>query len=97
MGKRDVFALGIIVGGAAAWLWASQIEGYVVARTRGVRTRAVEGLRVVEEQAGRVLDRGESSLHRAEGLLRETRANVSGALRAGQDAIRPVADPPAAG
>jgi hypothetical protein len=97
MGKRGVFALGIVVGAAGAWLWASRLEGYVAASTRDVRTRAVEGLRVVEEGAGRVLDRGESSLRRAEGLLRETREHVSGALRAGQDAIRPVEDPPPAG
>jgi hypothetical protein len=40
-----------------------------------VRTKAADGVRAVEEKAGKVLDR--------------TREDVSEALRAGQEAIRP--------
>jgi hypothetical protein len=94
MGNREALALGIVVGAAGAWLWASGVERYVAARTQGIRTRAAEGLRAVEEGAGRVLDRGATSLHRVEGLLRTTREQVSTALRLGQDAIRPAAENP---
>jgi exonuclease VII small subunit len=44
---------------------------------------------VVEEQAEKVLDRGEHALRRADEFLQDTRAHVSEALRAGEDAIRP--------
>jgi hypothetical protein len=65
------------------------MEEYVEGRTRGVRAKAAEGLRVVEEKAERVLDRGEHALRRADEFLQDTRAHVSEALRAGEDAIRP--------
>jgi hypothetical protein len=65
------------------------MEEYVEGKTRGVRTKAAEGLQVVEEQAEKVLDRGEHALRRADEFLQDTRAHVSEALRAGEDAIRP--------
>jgi hypothetical protein len=58
-------------------------------QTRGVRARAAEGMRAVDEKAGQVLDSGGHSLRRAEGFLQDTKAHVSQALRAGQEAIRP--------
>jgi len=66
-----------------------EIEGYVGEKSRGVRSRAADALRIVEEKTGRVLDSSESSLRRAEGVVQETKERVSTALRAGQDAIRP--------
>ena len=88
MRTSRVFVLGAVVGTAAVWLWGRDMEEYVEGRTRGVRAKAAEGLRVVEEKAERVLDRGEHALRRADEFLQDTRAHVSEALRAGEDAIR---------
>jgi hypothetical protein len=84
-----VFVLGAIVGGAAVWLWGREVEAYVEEKTRGVRTTVAEGVRAVEETAGQVLDRGGEVLRRAEDFLEDTKAHVSEALQAGQEAIRP--------
>ena len=70
------------------------MEAYVEERTRGMRTTVAKGLRAVEETAGLVLDRGDEALRRADDFLQDTKAHVSEALRAGQEAIRPA---PAAG
>ena len=78
------------MGAAIVWLWGREIEDYVGEKTRGVRTKAAEGVRVVEETAGQVLDRGGHALRRADEFLQETRTHVSEALRAGEEAIRPV-------
>ena len=86
-----VFVLGAIVGGAAVWLWGREVEAYVEEKTRGVRTTVAEGVRAVEETAGQVLDRGGEALRRAEDFLEDTKAHVSEALQAGQEAIRPAA------
>lgn len=77
------------MGAAAVWLWGKEIEEYVQERTRGVRTTAADGVRAVEEKAGKVLDRGGDALRRVEGFLRDTREDVGEALRSGRDAIRP--------
>ena len=89
MRTSRVFVLGAVVGAAAVWLWGRDMEEYVEGRTRGVRAKAAEGLRVVEEKAERVLDRGEHALRRADEFLQDTRAHVSETLRAGEEAIRP--------
>ena len=89
MNQVKVFVLGTIAGAIAVWLWGREIEGYVGEQTRGVRTRAAEGMRAVDEKAGQVLDRGGDSLRRAEGFLQDAKEHVSEALRAGQEAIRP--------
>jgi hypothetical protein len=89
MRTSRVFVLGVVVGAAAVWLWGRDMEEYVEGKTRGVRTKAAQGLRVVEEHAEKVLDRGEHALRRADEFLQDTRAHVSEALRAGEDAIRP--------
>ena len=83
------FVLGAIMGAAVVWLWGREMEEYVEARTRGVRTKAAEGVRAVEEKAGQVLDRGGHALRRADEFLQDTRAHVSETLRAGEDVIRP--------
>ena len=75
MRTSGAFVLGAIMGAAVVWLWGREIGEYLEEKTRGVRTKAAHGVRAVEEKAGKVLDR--------------TREDVSEALRAGQEAIRP--------
>lgn len=89
MRTSEVFVLGAIMGAAVVWLWGNELEEYVQERTRGVRTKAAEGVRAVEETAGKVLDRGGDALRRADDFLQDTKGHVSEALRAGQEAIRP--------
>jgi hypothetical protein len=89
MGKSGVFILGTIAGVIAVSLWRREIKGYVGEQTHGMRTRAADGMRAVDEKTGQVLDSGGKSLRRAEGFLRHTKEHVSGALLAGQKAIRP--------
>lgn len=89
MRTSEAFVFGAIIGGIAVWLWGREIEGYFGEKTRGVRARAVDALRVVEEKTGQVLDSGESSLRRAEGVVQGAKERVTTALRAGQEAIRP--------
>jgi hypothetical protein len=89
MRATKAFVLGTITGAVIAWFWGKEIDGYVRAQTRGVRARAAEGMRAVDEKAGDVLDRGGRSLRRAEDFLQDTKSHVSEALRAGQEAIRP--------
>jgi gas vesicle protein len=89
MRTRKAFALGAIMGAAVVWLWGRQMEEYVKEKTRGVRTKAAEGVRAVEETTVKVLNRGGDALHRADEFLQDTKGQVSEALRAGQEAIRP--------
>ena len=79
------------MGAVVVWLWGKEIEENVEARTRGVRTKAAEGVRAVEETAGKVLDRGGDALRRADEFLGDTKQHVSEALQAGEEAIRPAA------
>ena len=83
------FVLGAIMGAAVVWLWGGQVEEYVHEKTRGVRMKAAEGIRAVEETAGQVLDRGGEALRRADDFLQDTKEHVSEPLRAAQEAIRP--------
>jgi gas vesicle protein len=94
MGTSKAFVLGAIMGAATVWLWGREMEKYLEDRTRGVRTKAAEGVRAVEEKAGKVLDRGGEVLRRADDFLQDTKEHVSDTLRAGEEAIRPA---PAAG
>ena len=89
MRTSGAFVLGAIMGAAVVWLWGREMEAYVEGRTRGVRTKAAEAVRAVEETAGKVLDRSGDVLHRADEFLQDTKEQVSEALRAGEDAIRP--------
>ena len=90
MRTTEAFILGTIMGGIAVWLWREEIEGYVGEKTRGVRAKAADAMQAVEEKTGQVLDGSGNSLRRAEDVLQDTKERVSAALRAGQDAIRPV-------
>jgi gas vesicle protein len=89
MRTSKAFVLGTIIGAAVVWLWGRQMEEYVKEKTRGVRTKAAEGVRAVEETTGKVLDRSGDALRRADEFLQDTKGQVSEALRAGQEAIRP--------
>ncbi len=89
MRTSETFVLGVITGAVVVWLWGREIEDYVGAKTRGVRAKAAEGLRAVEERTGKMLDHGGDALRRAEEFVQDTKEQVSGALRAGQDTIRP--------
>lgn len=89
MQTTKVFVLGAILGAAVVWLWGRDIKEYVEEKTRGARTKAAEGIRAVEETVDKVLDRGGHALRRVDEALQDTREDVSEALRAGQEAIRP--------
>jgi len=58
MRASDGFILGAITGAAIVWFWRRELEDYARDRTRGVRTRAAEGLQAVAEGTEKVLDRG---------------------------------------
>ena len=89
MRTSGAFVLGAIMGAAVVWLWGGQLEEYVQKKTRGVRTKAAEGIRAVEETAERGLGRGGEALRRAGEFVQETGEHVSEALQAGEEAIRP--------
>jgi gas vesicle protein len=93
MRASRMFGLGVIVGAAVVWLWGREIREYVAQKTRGVRTKAADAVRAVDEKAGHVLDRGGEALRRADDFLQDTKEQVSDALRAGQEAIRPAPIP----
>lgn len=69
------FLLGVVVGGIAVWLWGDELRRVAETKTRDVRAKAADKLRVVEDTAVSMLDR--------------TKEQVSSTLHAGQDAIRP--------
>jgi len=96
MRASDGFILGAITGGAIVWFWRRELADYARDRTRGVRTRAAEGLQAVAEGTGKVLDRGGDVLRRAEDVLQDTKAQVGDALRRGENAIRPTPSPSSA-
>jgi hypothetical protein len=82
MRASGAFVLGAIVGAAIVWLWGREMEEYVEETARGVRTKAAEGVRAVEEKAGKVLDRGGDALRRVGDFLQDTKDEVSETLRA---------------
>ena len=89
MRTSDAFVLGAIGGAVVTWFWGRELADYVEGMTRGVRSRAADGVQSVEERAAQALDRGGDALHRADDLLRDAKGQVTGALRAAQDTIRP--------
>ena len=89
MRTSETFVLGAITGALVVWLWGRDIENYVGEKTRGVRTKAAEGIRAVEEKTGRVLDQGGNALRRADEFLQDTKQHVSEALQAGQETVSP--------
>jgi hypothetical protein len=93
MRTSEGFILGAITGAAIVWFWGKEIESCARDKTRGVRTRAAEALRAVEEGTRKVFDRGGETLRRAEECVQDTKEQVSDVLRSGQDAMRPTPAP----
>lgn len=81
MRTSRVFVLGAIMGAAAMWLWGRDMEEFAEEKTRGLRTKAADGIRAVDETVEKVLDRGGHALRRVDEFLQDTREDVSGALR----------------
>jgi len=72
------FLLGVFVGGIAVWMWGAELKQLAETKTRDVRAKAADRLRVVESTAVNVLDK--------------TKEQVASTLHAGQDALRPRMD-----
>ncbi len=89
MRASGAFVLGVIIGTAVVWLWGREVEQYVAEKTRRVRIGAAWAVRAVEATAAQMLDRGGEALHRVDDFLQDTKEQVSEALRAGEEAIRP--------
>ena len=88
MRASNGFIFGVIAGAATALFWRREIEDFADSTTRGVRTRAAEGLQAVAEGTGKLLDRGGDALRRAEEGLQGAKERVGDALRSGEAAIR---------
>jgi hypothetical protein len=69
------FILGAIVGGIVVWLWRDEMVEYVDQRTREVRSKAADRLRLVQEKAESAFD--------------TAKQRISSGLETGQEAIRP--------
>ena len=93
MRSSRIFVLGAIMGAAVVWLWGREMQEYLSEKTRAVRTKTAEGVRAIEGQAEKVLDRGRDALLRVDDFLQDTQGHVSEALRASEEAIHP--EPPA--
>ena len=74
MRTSGVFVLGMFTGAVVTLLWGREIQGSVRGKTREVRTKAAEGIRAVETQTGKVLDRVSGALRAAEGAIRPASA-----------------------
>jgi hypothetical protein len=49
MRTADVFTAGMIAGAVVVWLWGKQIQDFVGAKTRAVRTQAADAIGAVED------------------------------------------------
>jgi hypothetical protein len=87
MRTSGAFVLGTVLGAAVMLLWGPQIGEYVQESTRGMRMKAADGVRAVEEKAGKVLDRGGDApcigLTTSCRTRRSTSARLSGLVVAG--------------
>jgi hypothetical protein len=83
MRTSEVFILGMIAGAVGILLWGRQIQTSVQGQTRTVRTKAAEGIRAVETQTGKVLDRVSGALRAAEDAIRPASATGDANSRAG--------------
>jgi ElaB/YqjD/DUF883 family membrane-anchored ribosome-binding protein len=79
------------------WLWGDQLRHYSNMKSREMRTAAADTLQAVEDRAGTMLDRTkdragdvlDKTKDRAGEVIERTKEQVTSALHAGQDAIRP--------
>lgn len=69
---------GTIVGATVVWFWREQLAAQVEEKSRGLRTKAADGLEIVEKQAEALIDRA--------------KPQITSTLRAGKEAIRPSDD-----
>jgi hypothetical protein len=49
MRTSDVFTAGMIAGAVFVWLWGKQIQDFIGAKTRKVRTQAADAIGAVED------------------------------------------------
>ena len=70
------------MGAAAVWLWGREIEAYAEEKTREARSQVADGVRAVEEKAGNLL-------RRVDEFVRDRKEDVSEALEAAEETIRP--------
>ena len=69
------FIMGAIVGGVGVWIWHEELSEYVDRRTRPLRRKAADQLRLVQEATETALD--------------TAKEQISAGLQSGQEAIRP--------
>ncbi len=69
------FIMGFIAGSVAVWMWREDIRDYADRKTRVLRSKAADQLRVVQEVTESVLD--------------AAKEQISVGLESGQEAIRP--------
>jgi hypothetical protein len=63
------FLAGAITGALAIWMWGDELHGYLVEKTRGVRTRTadqIQALATAAEQIGSTLQSGQEAIRPAE-------------------------------
>jgi hypothetical protein len=65
MRASGTFVLGVIAGAAVVWLWGRELEEYLEEQTRGVRTKAAEGVQAVEEKVSEALRAGQEAIRPA--------------------------------
>jgi len=73
--SMSTLALGMVAGAVVTWIWGDRIKRYADDRTRDLRTRAADGLQVVQDKA--------------EGVIDTARDQIHSTLQAGQEAVRP--------
>jgi hypothetical protein len=49
MRAADAFGAGMITGAVVAWLWGKEIQDFLGAKTREVRTQAADAIGAVED------------------------------------------------
>jgi F0F1-type ATP synthase membrane subunit b/b' len=70
------FALGVVVGGIAMWVWRDSIREYVQNSAAPARSKADRVLRTVQQKS--------------EGLLDSAKEQIASTLETARDRIRPV-------
>jgi hypothetical protein len=50
MRAADVFTVGMIAGAVVVWLWGKELQDFVGAKTREVRTQAADAIGAVEDK-----------------------------------------------
>lgn len=72
------FIAGALAGAAAIWIWGDEISAYLAQRTRGVRIKTADQIKLVQDVA--------------ETALTTAKEQITSTLQSGQDAIRPADD-----